>query len=100
MVVGNKQEGVKSCDDNNTVINDGAIFARSSSDDIITDFANGYDRVDLTGLGLRNFKELSEAMLNAGADAVLIDLSVNGGVGSLLIGGLDETEADKFDFLL
>ena len=62
------------------------IFGRDSDNDVITDFTNGVDRINVSAFGLSGFGELSSAISQNGGDA-FIDWSVLGGDGLLTING-------------
>jgi Ca2+-binding RTX toxin-like protein len=71
-------------------------FVVDSSDDVIRDFQNGTDRIDLSEFNLAGFGALAGAIspLNGGS---LIDLDVIGGTGSIwventVVGLLDATD--------
>lgn len=69
--------------------NDEFVFGIKAGDDVITDFADGNDKIDLSAYNLQNFNALnsSGALSNLSGDGVIIDLSVIGGVGSITIEG-------------
>ncbi|MEL6886466.1 MAG: hypothetical protein AAFP87_18290 [Pseudomonadota bacterium] len=71
-----------------------------NGDDEVTDFQDGSDVVDLTGLGLQNFNKFDQtgAMSND-FDAVVIDLALAGGSGSLRLVGVQVADMDATDFL-
>jgi Ca2+-binding RTX toxin-like protein len=76
------------------------LFGVRAGDDIVTDFQNGLDRIDLTALGRVDFASLSTAIASAGATEVRIDLSRIGGTGSILLQGVTLAQIDASDFLL
>ena len=71
--------------------------------DIITDFKNGVDKIDLSAFGLKPADYatiVAPALTNAGGGATFLDLGVLGGQGSVLIEGLGFAQADAGDFIL
>lgn len=70
----------------------------SGSDDEVTDFAHGTDRIALQRLGV-SFDDVQAAMVEMGTD-VLIDFSLTGWSGSLLIRNTDIGAFSADDFLL
>lgn len=79
------------------------VFGRNAGDDVITDFRNGSDRIDLTAFGLvpSDFAAIvAPALFDAGGGAVFLDLNLLGGRGSVLISGLGIADAGADDFLL
>ena len=78
-------------------------FIRVNGDDVIEDFSNGQDKIDLRAFGLRpnQFDSvLDPALSNAGNGALLIDLALLGGSGSVIVEGLTRATADAGDFIL
>ena len=78
------------------------VFNRNAGFDVITDFENGVDRIDLSAFGIRAADYASivaPAISNAGG-AVVIDLAALGGQGSILVEGLGINQADASDFVL
>lgn len=78
------------------------VFIRNSGDDIITDFENGIDKIDLTAFGLRpNLfgSMVAPALIKAGPD-VFLDLAALGGHGSILIKDTAFNLIDGSDFIL
>ena len=78
------------------------VFIRNSGDDIITDFENGLDKIDLTAFGLRTNlygSVVAPALIKAGPD-VFLDLSALGGHGSILIKDTAFNLIDGSDFIL
>ena len=55
-------------------------------DDVITDFDDGKDKIDISAFGFVNFSQISGAVRNSGGDA-FIDWSELGGFGTLTILG-------------
>ncbi|MEO1292591.1 MAG: calcium-binding protein [Pseudomonadota bacterium] len=62
------------------------VFARGAGDDVVTDFDNGADLIDVTAFGLGSVGALAPAIATAGSDT-LIDWSVVGGQGLLILEG-------------
>ena len=71
------------------------IFAAGHGDDIIHDFADNEDNIDLSAFGLSGFDDLSLASDEQGTT---IDLSAHDG-GTILLAGFDITNLDATDFL-
>ncbi|MEO1328701.1 MAG: calcium-binding protein [Pseudomonadota bacterium] len=83
------------------------LFMRADGNDLITDFQNGSDVIDLTAFGLQgSFADvISGALSNAGGGATLLDFSLidmAGAVhgGSVLIEGLNIADANAADFVI
>ncbi len=79
------------------------VFHRDAGFDVITDFVNGEDRIDLRdfGISIPSYNAVvAPALSDAGGGETLLDLSAIGGVGSVLIEGLAFADADASDFLL
>ena len=82
--------------------NDTFYFRRNAGDDVITDFENGSDLIDLSAYGLRpaDFATVvAPALSNAGGGDTFLDLDAIGGSGSVLIEGLAFADADAMDFV-
>ena len=71
------------------------IFSHSDGDDIILDFTDNEDLIDLTELPLSGFDAL---VLSSDADGVTIDLTASGG-GTILLEGFDIDNLDASDFI-
>jgi Ca2+-binding RTX toxin-like protein len=79
------------------------VFGRNAGVDTITDFQNGKDKIDLSGLGLKTGEfatKIAPALTNAGNNTTLLDLEALGGEGSVLIQGLAFADANGTDFIL
>lgn len=79
------------------------VMRRRNDDDVILDFQNGMDQVDLTAFGLRPAQfaaVVAPALNDAGGGAAFLDLGALGGAGSVLIQGLAFAQADASDFIL
>lgn len=79
------------------------VFRRMAGDDVITDFQNGADQIDLSAFGGRvaDFAgQVAPALSDAGDGATFLDLTALGGSGSVLILGLEFADVDAADFLL
>ena len=72
------------------------IFGSGNGEDIIHDFADGEDQIDLTGVGLAGYSEL---VMRSGETGVVIDLSGHGG-GTILLEGASMAAMDETDFLV
>lgn len=78
-------------------------FNRNAGNDFIHDFANGVDRIDLSSFGVEvaSFPaDLLAAATDLKSDFTLIDLSMLGGDGSIMIKGLDISMLGASDFIL
>ena len=71
------------------------IFDSGHGADIITDFTDGDDLIDLSAFGLSGFDEL---VATSDSGGVTIDLSANGG-GTILLEGFDIADLDAGDLL-
>lgn len=62
------------------------VFKRDAGNDVITDFVDGSDKINLSAYGLSGFSDISTALAlqSAGGDVVL-DLDALGGSGSVII---------------
>lgn len=78
------------------------VFGRDAGNDVITDFENGVDQIDLTALGIRpgNIDLVLDAVSNAGGGNSFLDLSELGANGSVLIQNLAFADLDATDFVL
>lgn len=76
------------------------VFYHEAGHDVITDFTDGDDRIDLHALALGGFADLSgaNAILGDGTQT-LIDLSAVGGSGSILLAGFDIANLNWADFV-
>ena len=70
-------------------------FSYDRGDDIITDFTDGEDRVDLRDFRLSGFDALA---ISSNSNGVTIDLTAHGG-GTILLEGFDIDDLDATDFL-
>ncbi|MGV6812328.1 MAG: hypothetical protein ACWA47_08785 [Brevirhabdus sp.] len=76
------------------------VFGRKAGDDVITDFADNTDQIDLSAFGLQNFNALnSSGALSQDQDGVIIDLSLIGGSGSIYVEGMTLAQMDAADFV-
>ncbi len=71
------------------------IFEHSNRDDVILDFTDGEDRIDLTGIGLSGFDDL---IMSSDSDGVTIHMTTSGG-GTILLEGFDIANLDASDFI-
>ncbi|MCP9482073.1 hypothetical protein NNA36_08885 [Shimia sp. CNT1-13L.2] len=79
------------------------VFNRDAGNDLIADFTNGQDRIDLSSFGIEvaNFPaDLLAAASDLKSDFTLIDLSMLGGDGAIIIKGLDFSLLGASDFIL
>ncbi len=72
----------------------------NNGDDIVTDFQNGSDVVDISDLGILNFSRISSAgALDQTTDGVVIDLELLGGSGSITLNGVQIGDMNGTDFI-
>ena len=71
------------------------IFEHSNGDDIILDFTNNEDLIDLSAIGLSGYDDLT---LSSDSNGVTIHMAGNGG-GSILLEGFDIANLDASDFI-
>lgn len=78
------------------------VIAPETGSDVISDFEDGVDLVDLTAFGLRPalFGSVVDPLLTNAGGATSLDLAGLGGSGILLIEGLSIGDADAGDFIL
>lgn len=76
------------------------VFGRSAGDDVILDFTDGSDVIDLTAYGIQNFNRLNTlGAIRAEDGGVLIDLGALGGSGSIWLDGFDIANLNNADFI-
>ena len=71
------------------------IFEHSNGDDIILDFTDNEDLIDLSAIGLSGYDELT---LSSDSNGVTIDMTTSGG-GSILLENFDIANLDALDFI-
>ncbi len=72
----------------------------NNGDDIVTDFQNGSDVVDISALGILNFSRITNAgALDQDTDSVTIDLSLLNGTGSITLQGVQISDMNGADFI-
>ncbi|MEL7099667.1 MAG: calcium-binding protein [Pseudomonadota bacterium] len=77
------------------------IFGRNAGDDVVRDYQDNIDRIDVSALGVSAFSDLSAAFSDRAGGGVLIDLSVAGGAGSItLLGSVTSADLTASDFIL
>ncbi|NOX74601.1 MAG: calcium-binding protein, partial [Alphaproteobacteria bacterium] len=74
------------------------VFTQRAGDDVITDFTNGSDKIDLSGFGVA-YSAISAAT-SAVTGGVLIDLDLVGGSGSIFLESFVLGNLDVSDFIL
>ena len=74
------------------------VFAAGHGDDVIHDFADAEDKIDLSAFNLSGFAELSLSSIDHTPGGTIIDLSEHGG-GTVLLAGFDIANLDASDFL-
>lgn len=77
---------------------DDFVFTRGSGDDIVEDFANGQDQIDLSALRIASFAALSSSAVDR-AGGMLIDLTSSGGT-TIFIAGFTKAQFDAGDVIL
>jgi len=75
------------------------VFTQRAGDDVITDFTNNSDRLDLRGFGISSAAAIVSAATTV-TDGVLIDLDLLGGSGSIFLEGFNAANLDATDFIL
>ena len=71
-------------------------FSRNDGRDIVTDFTNGLDRIELDGVNPRGLDRILAGARQEGQDVVLT-LSAN---ASITLKGVQLADVDRSDFLL
>ncbi|SFI38684.1 calcium-binding protein [Albimonas pacifica] len=77
-------------------------FGRRTDDDLITDFQNGLDRIDLSRLVITGdeLTAIKDASKTLSGNSVMVDLDKLGGDGSIQIIGLTKAQMTLDDFIL
>ena len=78
------------------------IFGVHDGHDVITDFTNGQDKIDLSAFGLNpsDYASVVAPALSAhGAGSTFLDLTEMGGTGTIVINGLTLAQAGASDFI-
>jgi len=75
------------------------VFTQRAGDDIITDFTNNSDKLDLRGFGISSAAAIVSAATTV-TGGVLIDLDLLGGSGSIFLDGFNAANLDATDFIL
>ena len=71
-----------------------------NGDDVMTDFQNGSDVIDISALSAAGFADLTAAgALTEDRNAVTVDLSLIGGSGTLRLQGMTLADMDASDFI-
>lgn len=79
---------------------DDFIFGLKSGNDVITDFQNDIDRIDLSAYGITNTAELNAAgAIQAATGGSIIDLTLVGGDGTIFVEGMSVGDWNNADFL-
>ena len=71
------------------------VFAPGHGEDIVTDFRNGRDLIDIKAFDLPGFDDLA---ISSNTEGVIIDLTEQGG-GTILLEDFDIANLDAGDFL-
>ena len=72
------------------------VFRRDSGNDVVTDFTNGEDLIDLSAFP--SISDFSDLTITSNANGVAIDLTGHGG-GTIVLQGFDINNLDASDFL-
>jgi serralysin len=75
------------------------VFTQRAGDDVITDFTNNSDKLDLSGFGIASAADVVAASSTV-TGGVLIDLDSLGGSGSIFLQGFSAMDLDSSDFIL
>ncbi|MBS0124651.1 calcium-binding protein [Thetidibacter halocola] len=76
------------------------LFRRNMGNDVITDFANDTDRLDLSALGIANFAVLSGAgAISGDATQTVISFAALGIAGTITLDGFDAALMNAADFI-
>ncbi len=75
------------------------VFIRKNGDDVITDFSDDIDFLDLSALSIANLAEFQAAATDTN-DGLFVDLDLLGGSGSVLIEGIDEAQITGLELIL
>jgi Ca2+-binding RTX toxin-like protein len=75
------------------------VFTQRAGDDVITDFTNNSDKMDLSGFGISSAAAIVSAA-SAVTGGTLIDLDLLGGNGSIFLAGFNAADLDATDFIL
>lgn len=77
------------------------VFGRTTDKDVITDFADGEDVIDLSRLDAAKFNALANAgaIYENGKSGTVLDLRLIGGEGIVTIATMELADWDKTDFL-
>ena len=70
-------------------------FSDDNGNDVVADFTNGEDLIDLSAFRLSGFSDLT---ITSDADGVTIDLTMHGG-GTILLQGANLSDLDASDFI-
>jgi len=75
------------------------VFTQRAGDDVITDFTNNSDKLDLRGFGISSAATIVSAATTV-TGGLLIDLDLLGGSGSIFLEGFNAANLDASDFIL
>jgi len=75
------------------------VFTQRAGDDVITDFTNNSDKIDLTAFGLSSAAGIITASTSV-TGGVVIDLDMIGGSGSIFLAGFNGAFLDGSDFIV
>jgi Ca2+-binding RTX toxin-like protein len=76
------------------------VFTQRAGDDVITDFTDNSDKIDLSHFGITGgFSAVFSAYSDV-TGGVLIDLDLLGGSGSIFLAGFSASNLDSSDFIL
>ncbi|MEM8752293.1 MAG: hypothetical protein AAGF90_04890, partial [Pseudomonadota bacterium] len=74
------------------------VFRMNAGSDLVTDYRDGEDRIDLSAYGLDGFASVAAA-LSDGAEGAGLDLGALGGAGSVVFRDVDASVFDEGDFI-
>lgn len=75
------------------------VFGRMAGNDVITDFGNGADNIDLSAYGLNGGDVTAAGDISAAGTAAVVDLTLLGGRGEIIVTGMAGTLVEG-DFIL
>ncbi|WP_219907620.1 Calx-beta domain-containing protein [Aphanothece hegewaldii] len=79
--------------------NDTIVFDYSAGTDVITDFVQGQDKIDVSSLNLSDWTTLQLLISNDNQDNALITTYFNGGTSILKINGINFSQLQATDFI-
>ncbi|MEL7099666.1 MAG: calcium-binding protein [Pseudomonadota bacterium] len=77
------------------------VFGRNAGDNVVTDYVDNIDTIDVSALGLTGFGVLNTAISDRAGGGVLIDFAKIGGSGTVtLLGSVTDADLNLNDFIL